>query len=45
MTTLRGTYEKHGEFENDLEFFLILDSAKEIAMFTGKNSHASEELN
>ena len=40
----RGTDENQGKFENDLEYFLTLDLAKEIAMFTGKNSQASEEL-
>lgn len=38
------TDEKHNLFEKTCDYFLTLDLAKEISMFTGKNNNASEEL-
>ena len=40
----RETDENNGKFTVDCDYYLTLDLAKEIAMFTGKNSQASEEL-
>lgn len=40
----RETDENNGKFTAECEYYLTLDLAKEIAMFTGKNSQASEEL-
>lgn len=40
----RETDENNGKFTAECEYYLTLDLAKEIAMFTGKNSQASEDL-
>lgn len=40
----RGTGNIDGKFVNEEEYFLTLELSKEIAMFTGRNSQASEEL-
>lgn len=40
----RDDGDKHGKFTVSKEYFLTLDLAKEISMFTGKNSQASAEL-
>lgn len=44
VSSPRETDGKTNKFEIEKEYFLTLDLAKEIAMFTGKNSQASEEL-
>lgn len=40
----RDDGDNHGKFSASVDYFLTLDLAKEIAMFTGRNSQASEEL-
>lgn len=40
----RETGAECGRFVADKEYFLTIDLAKEIAMYTGRNSQASEEL-
>lgn len=40
----RDNGENQGKFIISKEYFLTLDLAKEISMFTGKNSQASKEL-
>ena len=44
ISSPRETDENGGKFTNETEYILTLDLAKEIAMFTGKNSQASKEL-
>lgn len=40
----RETENKNTKFVNDEEYFLTIGLAKEIAMYTGRNSQASDEL-
>jgi phage anti-repressor protein len=44
ISSPRETDDNHGKFINEEEYFLTLGLAKEIAMYTGRNSQASNEL-
>lgn len=40
----RDTDDSNGKFTNEMDYNLTLDLAKEISMFTGRNTQASAEL-